>query len=350
MTATTSRAVHFREFGDPEVLYIAEVNKPTPGPGQALVRVKACAINGFELMIRKGTYTPYNALPHVMGGDIAGVVESYGADCEERISPGAHVLLYYVIACGRCEPCLRGQPNTCLEYGYLGAKYDGGYADYVVVPEENLVEISSDLDWFKAAAFPLGYCTAWHQLFSRGGLVAGEWLMVMAAASGIGSAAVQMAHIAGAHVIGTAGSDEKCERILEMGAVHAINYNTTDIAAEVKRLTRKRGVDIVFEHVGGGLFEQVVRCVTRNGRIVTCGGTAGYDVGINLAHVFHKQLSIIGSNSGTRWELERMLPYLLDGRLNPIIDSVFALEDVAEAHRRLEERRAVGKVVLNVDV
>lgn len=346
----TSRAVHFEEFGDPEVLKVVDVSTPKPGRGEVLVRVKACAINGFELMIRKGTYTPYETLPHVCGGDVSGVIGEYGPECRADIEVGTPVMLHHVISCGECEPCLRGHVTTCLDYGYLGAKYEGGYADYIVVPERNLVPIPDGISFEKAAAFPLGYGTAWHQVFSRGGLQAGDWFLVMAAGSGIGSAAVQMGRIAGAHIIATAGSDEKCDKALEMGADHAINYSTHDILDEVRRITSKRGVDIVFEHVGGPNFERVLRCVTRNGRLVTCGGVAGYDITFNVAHVFHKQLSIIGSNSGSKAEMLDMLPFLKDGSLDPIIDSVTSLADVVDAHRRLEERKAFGKVVLDVDL
>lgn len=347
---TTSRAVLFEEVGPPETLQVSQIATPEPGRGEVLVRVKACALNGFELMIRRGTYQPYKELPHIMGGDISGVVEAYGPGCAETVEVGSHVLLYYVIACGQCEPCLRGQPNTCLTYGYLGAKYKGGYADYVVVPEGNLIAIPRDFDLIKAAAFPLGYTTAWHQLITRGELQAGEWVLIMGAGSGIGTAALQMSKITGAHIIATAGSDEKCESLRAMGAHHAINYRTQNLVDEVRRITGKRGVDIVFEHIGGEIFGEIVRCVTRGGRIVTCGGTAGYDVTMNIAHIFHKQLSIIGSNSGTKWETERMIPYLATGELDPIIDSVFSLEDAAKAHQHLEDRKAFGKVVLSVDV
>lgn len=346
---TTSRAVELQETGPPEVLRIVERATPQPGPGEALVRVRACALNGFELLMRKGSYRPYESLPHVMGGDIAGVVEAYGPGCRGELPVGTEVLLYYVIACGHCEPCLQGQPNTCLSYGYLGAKYPGGYADHVVVPEGNLVQVPPSVDLVTAASFPLGYCTTWHQLFSRGQLKAGEWLLVMAGGSGIGSAAIQMGRLAGAHIIASAGSAEKCEKSLALGADHAIDYNAQDLLTEVRRITGKRGVDIVFEHIGGPMFEDVVKCVTRNGRIVTCGGTAGYQVSFNIAHIFHKQISIIGSNSGTKWELQRMLPYLADGRLAPVVDSVFPLEDAVKAHHHLESRSAFGKVVLTTD-
>ncbi|MCD6726352.1 MAG: zinc-binding dehydrogenase [Solirubrobacteraceae bacterium] len=347
IATTTARAIHYDDFGPPQVLKLVEIPKLEPARGQALVRVQACALNGYDLMARKGTYKPFEDFPHVLGGDISGIVEAYGPECAETAPVGAHVMLYHVIECGDCESCLRGSPTTCLKYGYLGAKYEGGYADYVVVPERNLIELPDDFDLVKAAAFPLGYSTAWHQLMVRGGLRAGEWVMIQAAGSGIGMAALQMAKLTGAHIIATAGSDEKCRKAIEMGAHHAINYNEQDLVQAVKGITGKRGVDVIFEHVGGELFEQLVQCVVRNGRIVTCGGVAGYQVTMNIAHVFHKQLSIIGSNSGTKWELLTMLPYLLDGRLDPVIDSVFPLAAAADAHAHLEERKAFGKVVLD---
>lgn len=348
MTASaTARAIHYDDFGPPEVLRLVEVPTLQPGSGEVLVRVQACALNGFDLMARQGTYKPFASFPHVLGGDISGVVEGYGPDCDESLPVGQHVLLYHVIECGRCESCLRGSPTTCLKYGYLGAKYEGGYADYVVVPERNLVAIPDDYSFVKAAAFPLGYSTAWHQLIVRGGLRAGEWVLIQAAGSGIGMAALQMAKITGAHIIASAGSDEKCAKALEMGAHAAVNYNTHDLVAEVRRVTEKRGVDVVFEHIGGPQFGKVVQCVTRNGRLTVCGGVAGYDVTMNIAHVFHKQLNIIGSNSATKWDLTEMLPYLFDGRLDPVIDSVFPLAAASEAHAYLEERKAFGKVVLD---
>jgi NADPH:quinone reductase-like Zn-dependent oxidoreductase len=162
-------------------------------------------------------------------------------------------------------------------------------------------------------------------------------------------AAVQIAKRVGATIIATAGSDDKLVKARELGAHHTINYREADVRAEVMELTGKRGVDLVFEHVGGEMWDAIVRCVTRNGRIVTCGGTAGYEVGMNIAHVFHKQLTIIGSNSATKWELLQLTPFLLDGTFAPVVDRVFRLEQAAEAHEYLADRRQFGKVVLDVD-
>lgn len=345
----TMKAVIYEEYGGPEVLHLAEVARPVPGPGEALVRVKACAINGYDLMAREGSYKPNKQFPHILGGDISGVVESYGPDCKKPLPEGAGVMLYWVRSCFRCEPCLRGFPTTCRNYQYMGAHLEGGYAEYCVVPEENLVALGDYGDWAKAAAFPMAYGTSWHMLITRAQLIAGETVLIQAAGSGIGMAAVQIAKLVGANIIATAGSDEKLERAGEMGAEHLINYREKNVREEVMRITGKRGVDLVFEHVGGDMFADLVGSITRNGRLVTCGGTAGYTVSMNIAHIFHKQVSIIGSNSATRWEMEQYSKFLLDGTFDPVVDRVYGLEDAADAHRYLEDRRQFGKVVLSID-
>jgi NADPH:quinone reductase-like Zn-dependent oxidoreductase len=346
----TMKAVVYEEYGSPDVLRLAEVPRPVAGPGEALVRIKACAINGYDLMAREGSYKPNKQFPHILGGDISGVVDSYGPGCQEKLPAGAGVMLYWVRSCFRCEPCLRGFPTTCLNYQYIGAHLQGGYAEYVVVPEENLVALGDYTDWAKAAAFPMAYGTSWHMLITRAQLTAGETVLIQAAGSGIGMAAVQIAKLVGANIIATASSDEKLERAREMGAEHLINYSEQNVREEVMRITGKRGVDLLFEHVGGDMFADLVGSITRNGRMVTCGGTAGYQVSMNIAHIFHKQVSIIGSNSATRWEMEQYSQFLLDGTFDPVVDSVFPLEEAADAHRHLAARKQFGKVVLGVDV
>ncbi len=346
----TMRAVVYTEYGPPGVLHAADVAVPVPGRGEALVRVKACAVNGYDLMAREGAYRPNPGFPHILGGDIAGTVEAYGPECAGTLPAGTHVIVYWVRACGHCEPCSRGFPTTCLNYRYLGAHLPGGYAGYVVVPEGNLISIGSFDDWIKAAAFPMAFGTSWHMLVTRGRLAPGETVLIQAAGSGIGVAAVQIARLVGASVIASAGSEEKLARARALGAEQVINYERTDLRAEIMRLTDKRGVDVVFEHVGGALWGAAVESATRNGRIITCGGTAGYNVEMNIAHVFHKQLNIIGSNSATRWELDVITPFLLDGRFDPVVDRVFPLEEAADAHAYVGRRQQFGKVVLAVDV
>ena len=319
------QAAVFDRPGGPETLDYREVARPEPGPGEVLVRVRACGINGFDLLARAGRYATGQPRPHVLGGDVVGAIDSYGPGCDETVAVGENVALHWVINCGRCEQCLRGYETTCLRYGYLGAKYPGGYAQYVVVPERNTFPLGGYPDLNAAAAFPMAFGTAWHMLVTRANLQPGETVLVQAVVSGIGVAAIQIANLIGAHVIGTAGSDWKLEKAVGMGvdASKLINYNERDIYDEVMKMTDKRGVDVVFEHVGGEKFGQVVRSVTRNGRLVTCGGTASYDVSMNIAHVFHKQVSIIGSNSATRWEFEQTSRLLIDGRFKPVVDRVF---------------------------
>jgi NADPH:quinone reductase-like Zn-dependent oxidoreductase len=345
----TMRAVVYDVYGPPEVLELREMPRPKPGSGEVLVRVMACGLNGYDLMAREGSYKPNPTFPHVLGGDIAGIVAEYGPNCTEEVAVGGRVILYWVRYCGKCEPCLRGFPTTCLEYRYLGAHLPGGYAEYVVVPEENLVPVGDFQDWVRGAAFPMAYGTSWHMLVTRAQLRPGETVLIQAVGSGIGMAAVQIAKLVGATIIGTAGSDRKLEIAGGLGVEHLINYREMDFQKEVMRITRKRGVDLVFEHVGGQMWDQAVRSVTRNGRIVTCGGTAGYQVTMNIAHVFHKQLSILGSNSTTRWELSQITPFLLDGTFDPVIDRVLPLAEAGKAHQHLEDRQQVGKVVLELE-
>ena len=344
------RAVVYDSCGDPSVLRVAEVPRPVPVHGDVLVQVKACAINGYDLMARGGAYRPNKAFPHILGGDIAGTVAAYGPGCAEALPLGAHVILYWVRSCGHCETCLRGFPTTCLNYRYLGAHLPGGYADYVVVPEANLVPIGDFDDWVHAAALPMAYGTSWHMLVTRAQIAPGETVLIQAAGSGIGMAAVQIARLAGARIIASAGSNDKLEKARDMGAEDVINYREQNLLDEVMRITAKRGVDVAFEHVGGTMWDLVVRSMTRNGRIVTCGGTAGYDVSMNIAHVFHKQLTILGSNSATKWELLQLTQYLLNGQFAPVVDRVFDLAQAAEAHKYVGDRQQFGKVVLGVDL
>lgn len=348
MTSTMYAAV-FEEPGGPEKLIYKEIERPQPGPGEVLVRVLACGINGFDLLARSGRYNTGQAKPHILGGDVVGEVAEYGPGCKETVAVGEGVALHWVISCGSCEQCLRGYETTCLRYGYLGAKYRGGYAQYVAVPERNIFPIGSAIDPITAAAFPMAFGTAWHMLVTKAQLQPGETVLVQAVGSGIGVAAIQIANLIGAEVIGSAGSDWKLDKAAEMGVSKLINYTDSSLYEGVMRHTGKRGVDVVFEHIGGEMFGQAVQSVTRNGRLVTCGGTASYDVSMNIAHVFHKQVSILGSNSATRWEFEQICNLLIAGKFQPVVDRTFALSEASKAHEYLDERSGFGKVILSVE-
>jgi NADPH:quinone reductase-like Zn-dependent oxidoreductase len=347
-TNGTMKAAAYFEYGAPEVLQYVDLPRPTPGPGEVLVRVRAVSLNAFDLMARAGRYTPNKGVfPHVLGSDISGEIAAIGPEVREPLRVGQRITAWWVVPCGRCEQCVTGNPNICaFDYKYLGAHLWGGYAQYLKLPAFNVIPLPESVSWEEGAAFPTIYGTAWHMLVTQARLRPGETVLIQAAGAGVSVAGIQIAKLAGATVYATASSDAKLERARALGADAVINYQEQDFQQEVLRLTGKRGVDLVFDHVGGDVFEKSIRSLTRGGRLVTCGGTATYDVSFNIAYVFHKQLQIIGSNSATKRELEEMMPLLGAGKLRPIVDRVFPLPEAAAAHHYLADRRNFGKVVL----
>ncbi len=339
----------FYEYGEPEVLRVEEVPTPTPGPGHVVVRVHAAGVNAFDLMARAGRYKPNPGFPHILGADLGGEVAAVGPGVTVPVKVGQRVTAWWVVSCQRCEQCISGYPNRCaLDYKYLGAHLPGAYAQYVAVPAANLVPIPEDMTWEQAAAFPTVFGTAWHMLVTRANLRPGETILIQAASAGVSTAAIQIAKLVGAYVFTTGSADWKLERARALGADETINYATQDFQDEIMRRTAKRGVDVVLEHVGGDVWEKSVRCLTRGGRLVTTGGTASYEVSMNLAYVFHKELTLIGANSATKRELDVMIPLVRQGKLKPVVDRVFALEEAAEAHRYVARRGHFGKVVLRI--
>jgi NADPH:quinone reductase-like Zn-dependent oxidoreductase len=250
------------------------------------------------------------------------------------------------VSCGVCEPCARGDDNLCRYYGILGETRDGTCADFIVVPAANVLPKPESISFEEAAAIPLPFLTAWHMLRRRAHLEPGETILIHAAGSGVSTAGIQIADLLGARIFVTAGSDEKLARAREMGAEAGINYRTADFAAEVRRLTGKRGVDVVFDHVGADTWEGNIRSLAKGGRLVFCGNTSGTKGTTSLPHVFFKSLSLLGSTMGSRSEVFEILRLVKRGILAPVIDRVLPLAEVAEGHRVLEERQAFGRVVL----
>ena len=341
------KAVRFHQHGGPEVLRYEEAPDPDLASGEVLVRVRACALNHLDLWGRRGLPGVRIPMPHITGSDIAGeVVSSTVAD----VSPGRRVMLQPGISCGRCSACLSGADNECPRYDVLGyVNHAGGYAEYVNVPVQNLISIPDEIDYVHAAAFPLTFLTAWHMLMTRAKLKRGEDVLVLAAGSGVGQAAIQIAFLHGARVFATAGSADKLERARALGAFEVIDHHRQDIAGEIKRLTNRRGVDVVIEHVGEATWAKSVRSLARGGRLVTCGATTGANGAIDLNALFSKQLTIQGSYMGTKGELMRVARFFFAGQLKPVIDRTFALADAAAAHRRMEESGQFGKIVLEVE-
>jgi len=253
------------------------------------------------------------------------------------------------VSCGRCKACVSGRDNECASYSVLGTKEQGGYAELVKVPVANLIPIPGNIDFVTAAAFPLTFLTAWHMLRGRAGLKAGDDVLVLAAGSGVGQAAIQIAKLHNARVFATGGSDQKLARALELGADAAINHYTEDVPARVRALTSGRGVDIVVEHVGQATWDRSVKSLARGGRLVTCGNTTGWEAKIDLRFLFVRELSLLGSFMGWKGELLAAAPFLFDGRLTPAVDRTYPLREAASAHQRMEQGEQFGKIVLTVD-
>ena len=345
------RAALFRRHGGPEVMEVGEVPAPVPGPGEVAVRVTAAALNHIDLWLRRGLPALPVPLPHVAGGDGCGLVTALGPGVVVRPGAGVgdRVLLNPGLSCGRCAACLDGHDNLCPDFRMMGEQTWGVQAEQVVVPAQNLVPAPRDrvrLDDAQLASIPTVFMTAWQMLVDRAQIRQGETVLVLAAGSGVGSAAIQIAKLYGARVIATASSDAKLAAARALGADETINHETGDIVAEVKRLTGRRGADIVVEHVGAATFPKSVVACAKGGRIVTCGATAGFEPVLNLRHVFWRQLSILGSTMASKSRLFTLLDLFAAGRLRPIVHQVFPLEDVVAAHRLLESRATFGKLVL----
>ena len=337
------RAARFHRHGGPEVLAVETMPDPVVTPGQVLVRGRACALNRLDLWQRRGLDRIAIPLPHVSGADVAGEVVAAPGD---EVPAGTRVLLQPGLSCGRCAACLDGRDNECRRYDVLGYQSQGGYAELVAVPAANVVPIPDHVTFEAAAAFPLTFLTAWHMLLTRARLRAGDTVLVVAGTSGVGQAAIQIARLHGARVIATAGSERKLARAAALGADAVVDHHQQDVVAEVRRLTDKRGVDVVIEHVGQATWDRSVRALAPGGRLVICGNTTGWDAAIDLRFLFSRQLSLLGSYMGTKGELLQAVRFLADGRLAPLVDAVLPLEAAAEAHRRLEAGDVAGKLLL----
>lgn len=341
------KSIYIKEHGGPDKLIYGDRPMPKMGPSEVVIKVKACALNHLDIWVRMGIPGLAIPLPHILGCDVAGVVEKAGA-AAKNIRPGERVMVAPGLSCGRCDNCMAGEDHLCAKFDILGQGRDGGYAEYVSVPAENVFEIPSHLDFVEAASIPLVFLTAWHMLMDRAKIRAGETVLVHAGGSGVGIAAIQIANLWGARVITTVGSDEKARKAKALGADEAIDYKKKDFILETRRLTDKRGVDVVVEHIGQETFEKSLMCLARAGRLVTCGATSGRDVKFDLRYVFSRNLTILGSRMGKKSGLSEALRFFNTHQLNPVVAKTFPLRKAADAHRYMEERKNFGKVVLTV--
>ena len=339
------KAAFFREHGGAEKIIFDEYRDPVPGAGEVVVRVRACALNQVDMLLLDGRFPPPEGLPHVNGCEVTGIVEATGAGVQ-GITPGGRVIIFPGFACGRCEYCLRGARTVCVRYGYLGAHKDGGYAELVKAPAANILPLPDPISFEAGAAVPLAMLTSWHALVAQVGLRPAQTVLVQAAGSGVGSAAIQIARLCGARVMTTVGSDDKIELARSLGAEHVVNYRTQDFVEATKRWTGKRGADVVVEHIGGETFERSVYALGRLGTLVTIGSHDTHWGRLDLRHVYSKNLRIIGTNLGSIQELRTILEYLVDGRLKAVIDRAFPLKEARAAVQHVLDRKNRGKVLL----
>lgn len=341
------RCIVVREHGGFDRLLHEERPIPEPGPGQVRLKMQAIGLNHLDTWVRRGVPGHTFPLPMIPSSDGCGIVDALGpgaAGCKE----GDEVVVLPGVSCGACEACQSGLDNLCRRFSILGESCDGTAAEYVCLPAANVAPKPKEMSAPEAAAICLVFQTAWNMLVRRAELRAGETVLVHAGLSGVGSAAVQIANVMGAQVIATAGGAKKCKLVEALGAHHVIDYQAKDFAAEVRTITGKAGVQVVFEHVGEATFPGSLKCLARGGRVVTCGATTGGKVELSLHTVFFKSLSILGATMGSKGDLRRILRMFEQGRFRAVLDRTLPMADVGEAHRLLEERQAFGKVVLTV--
>lgn len=341
-----------RGHGDLSQLELAEVAAPeVSAPGDVRIAIKAAALNHLDLWTLHGLPGLELRFPHVLGGDGAGVVESVGGGVE-RVKPGDRVMFNPGISCYRCDWCLRGEHSLCESYRLLGEHLPGTIAEYLVIPEQNVVPIPAtargEVSFAGAAAYSLVTLTAYRMLVTRAAVRPGEAVLIWGVGGGVSSMAVQIARLAGAYVIATSSSDAKLQRAAALGADVVVNHATEDVVKAVRRATGRKGVDVVVDNVGEATWDTSLRLLDRGGRLVTCGATTGSGVGVDVRRLFWWQWNILGSTMGNHREYQDIVRLLALGKLEPLVDSTFPLSKAVEAFRRLEGGEQFGKIVVEV--
>lgn len=336
------KAIFFEKNGSVEVLKYGEVPTPEPKTGEVLIRVRACAINNLDVQQRQGKIE--GPMPHISGSDVVGVIEKINE--ENSLHVGDEVVINPAIPCGICPPCKNGL--ACELVIIFGYKTQGGYAEYVTVPIGQLYPKPKSLTFQEAAAFPLTFLTAYHMLVGRANLQKGETVFIWGASGGLGSAGMQIAKYLGAKIIAAAKSEEDAKRLKGNGANETVIYTKKDVENSVRKLTSDRGVDVVFESVGAKTWNTSLMMLHPYGRVVIAGTTSG-DIGTqDLSEVYYRQLTILGARMGTKVEFEKVVELFAEGKLKPAVDKVFALKDAAEAQKRMEEGKHIGKIILEI--
>lgn len=330
-----------------EHVVITEVPDPTVGPGTVKVRMRAAALNRADLNIKDGKF-PEAPYPIVLGVEGAGEIVDIANDVT-GFDKGDRVVINPMVVCGDCENCRAGADTECPSLRVVGEHFDGTYADYIVLPARNLIKAPDHMSFTELAASVVPYLTAWHMLITRGGLSAGETVLVVGAGSGVGSAAVQVAASLGARVIATTSTPEKEARVRALGAAEVVNYRQfPDFDEAVKELTGGRGADLVHETVGRATVQKSIQSVRQGGRVVGMGSHTGRFAEVDLWKLYRREATFIGCHLWNRKEIAEFLPLLSGGQITPLIDSVFELDDIVSAHARLIEDDRFGKVVVTI--
>lgn len=346
------RAVYLDHFGSPEVLKYGEIEDPKmTSDDQVLVRVKAASVNNLDIITRKGAYSfLIKKFPHIIGADFAGVIEKVGKNVKD-LSEGEKVIGYPFLYDGTCYWCKIGLENLCDNLGVIGRDINGSYAEYIVVPFKNIYPIPKNLNYYQASTIQLALITAWHALTKRVQLRRGNVIFIWGGSGGVGTFAIQIAKLFGAKVISATSSDEKAERLKQLGVDYVINYKTEEVEAKVLEYTNGQGVDVVLDTIGPATLNKSLKIVKKRGKVVVLGfwGTDDDTVKFTLRSIYLKHIDIVGTAMGSKNDFIEVLREVIKGSIVPVIDSVMKLEEALEAHKKFESGNKFGKIVLDIE-
>jgi NADPH:quinone reductase-like Zn-dependent oxidoreductase len=339
------KAIVFHQHGGADVLQYEDVPTPQPGANQVLIQIKAAALNRVDIWTRAGYPGLKLELPHILGADGAGVISAVG-DGVTQFKAGDRVVINSNLSDGTCEFCAAGQDNLCVKWNLLGETVRGTYCETIAVSDRNVLAMPDDFPFDQAAAASLVFHTAWHSLIVRGGLQAGESVLIVGSGGGVNSASIQIAKYAGAKVYVVASDAAKADRAKQLGADVVIDRSKEEWSKSIFQLTNRRGVDVVVDNVIGGTLQSSQRVVRKGGRILTVGNTGGPKVEFDNRYMFAKHIALIGSTMGTRADFACVMALLFEGKFKAVIDQTFALKDARAAHERMERGENFGKIIL----
>ena len=343
------KAAIFRNHGSIENLEIAEMEKPIIKDHEILIEVKFAALNRLDIWVRKGSPTLTIPLPHIGGSDFAGIITEIGSKITQ-FEVGDRVVANAGISCKICDNCLRDEHSLCQSFKLLGEHEWGGLAQFVKVPETNIIKIPHHISFETASAASLTSLTAYRMIKTQARIRSTDNILVIGAGGGIGTISVQIAKYFGNKVFALTSTKEKAEKLIDLGADHVINYlENPNWDKEIWELTDNMGVDIVVDSVGAAVWKKALKSLAKGGRLVTCGATSGIRGETNIALLFWKQLSIIGSTMASDNEFREAMSLVFNNRIIPVIDSIYGLEQIQDAHKRLESGQHIGKIIIQID-